>query len=131
MRIRTLVSPSGVRLIGFPAVLGFITVVLATVACSNGDATATPSVTWSRIPRDETVLCGEGPQAMNSVIAGGPGLVAVGLGSLGGDADAGAWTYDAAAWTSADGITWSRIPRDESVFGGEGFQLDARSAQTL
>jgi hypothetical protein len=26
---------------------------------------------------------------------------------------------DAAVWTSPDGITWSRVPQDEAVFGGE------------
>ena len=25
-------------------------------------------------------------------------------------------------WTSVDGITWSRVPHDEAVFGGEGDQ---------
>ena len=25
-------------------------------------------------------------------------------------------------WTSADGITWSRIAHDEAIFGGEGGQ---------
>ena len=26
-------------------------------------------------------------------------------------------------WTSPDGITWSRVPHDEAVFGGEGGQV--------
>jgi hypothetical protein len=43
---------------------------------------------------------------MNSVTAGGPGLVAVGRSE-----------GNAAVWTSPDGITWSRIPHDESAFG--------------
>jgi hypothetical protein len=51
---------------------------------------------------------------MASVIAGGPGLVAVGHERLG--------DWDTAVWTSADGITWSRVPHDEAVFGGEGDQ---------
>jgi hypothetical protein len=46
---------------------------------------------------------------MLSVTAGDPGFVVVGF--------AGA---DAAAWTSPDGITWSRIAHDEAIFGGEG-----------
>jgi hypothetical protein len=49
---------------------------------------------------------------MRSVVAGGPGLVAVGVGD----------TSVAAVWTSVDGITWSRVPHDEAVFGGEGNQ---------
>jgi hypothetical protein len=44
---------------------------------------------------------------MNSVTAGGPGLVAVGSD----------WLH-AVVWTSVDGITWSRVPSDEAIFGG-------------
>ena len=77
--------------------------------------TSVDSVTWSRIPHDETVFGGEGVQVMNSVSAGGPGLVAVG-------ADASGRDFDAAVWASVDGITWSRIPHDETVFGGAGHQ---------
>ena len=29
---------------------------------------------------------------------------------------------EAAVWTSPDGITWSRVPHDETVFGGDGIQ---------
>ena len=50
---------------------------------------------------------------MGSVTAKGPGLVAVGR-----DDDAG----DAAVWTSVDGITWSRVPHHEAIFGGGGRQ---------
>ncbi len=48
---------------------------------------------------------------IGAVAVGGPGLVAVGS-----DGD------DAAVWTSADGQIWSRVPDDEAVFGGAGFQ---------
>ena len=99
----------------FSAVLGFITVMLAMAACSNGDAMLTPSDTWSRVPHDEAVFGGEGAQ-MRSVIAGGPGLVAIGVDESGGD-------QDGAVWTSPDGITWSRVPHDEAIFGGESDQL--------
>jgi hypothetical protein len=51
---------------------------------------------------------------MNSVTAGGPGLVAVGIDWV--DDDEGG---RAAVWTSVDGIDWSRIPHDETVFGLE------------
>ena len=61
------------------------------------------------------VLGGAGNQGMLSVTAGGPGLVAVGVDRPGGDADA-------AVWTSVDGITWSRVPHDEAVFGGAAIQ---------
>ena len=49
---------------------------------------------------------------MSSVTVGGPGLVAVGYDGLFGD-------QDAALWTSPDGITWSRVPDDETALGGE------------
>ena len=81
----------------------------------EGDAAVWNSadgVTWSRVPHDESVFGGEGEQQMVSVTAGGPGLVAVGW-------DTSSGSEDAAVWTSVDGFTWSRIPRDESVFGGQ------------
>jgi len=67
---------------------------------------------WSRVPHDESVFGGEGEQQMVSVTAGSPGLVAVGW-------DTSSGSVDAAVWTSADGMTWSRVPHDESVFGGQ------------
>jgi hypothetical protein len=53
---------------------------------------------------------------MASVTAGGPGLVAVGWDLVGfGNANA-------AVWTSPDGVSWSRVPHDEEVFGGQSYQ---------
>ena len=52
---------------------------------------------------------------MESVAAAGPGLVAVGSDSSGGDPDG-------AVWTSADGLSWIRVPPDEAVFGGPGWE---------
>ncbi len=46
---------------------------------------------------------------MHSVTVGGRGLVAVGEELLG-----------AAVWTSADGVTWSRVSLDDATFGGGG-----------
>jgi len=75
--------------------------------------TSPDGITWSRVPHDEAVFGGEDDgyygQSMSSVTAGGSGLVAVG-------SDVGR----AAVWTSLDGITWSRVPHDEAVFGGAG-----------
>jgi hypothetical protein len=51
---------------------------------------------------------------MLSVTAGGPGLVAVG------SEDGDPIGSDAAVWVSADGVTWTRVPHDETVFGGSG-----------
>ena len=76
--------------------------------------TSADGLVWSRVPHDETVFGGPGDQEMMAVVAGGPGLVAVGR-RLGGDCDA-------AVWTSADGLAWSRVPHDETVFGGPGDQ---------
>ncbi len=66
---------------------------------------------WSRVPGDEAVFGGGADQTIWSVTAGGPGLVAAGFDSSGGD-------RDAAVWGSADGRVWSRVPADEAVFGG-------------
>ena len=78
--------------------------------------TSPDGITWSRVPHDETVFGGEHSQVMSSVIAGGPGMVAVGWdgqGILNDIPD-----VDAAIWTSVDGETWSRVPHDEDVLGG-------------
>jgi hypothetical protein len=53
---------------------------------------------------------------MWSVTAGGPGLVAVG-GAL---TEIEARNQVAAVWTSVDGLAWSRVPHDETVFGSTG-----------
>jgi hypothetical protein len=79
--------------------------------------TSVDGVTWSRIPANDAVFGGGGHQVMRSVIAGGPGLVAVGFdGPDGGEVGYGD-TYPA-VWTSLDGIAWSRVAHDELVFGG-------------
>jgi hypothetical protein len=87
---------------------------LVAVGASESEAavwTSADGVAWSRVPHDEDVFGGPDEQYMNSVTAGGPGFVAVGIDFSGNDPDA-------AVWTSVDGITWSRVPHDESVFGG-------------
>jgi hypothetical protein len=78
--------------------------------------TSADGLAWSRVPGDETTLGGEGDQDMAAVVAGGPGLVAVGAEYLGED-------WDAAVWTSADGLAWSRVPHDEGLFGGPDHQF--------
>jgi len=75
--------------------------------------TSTDGITWSRVPHDSVVFGGRGDQSMSKVIAAGPGLVAVGVDSDGNDD-----SVDAAVWTSVDGFTWSRVPHDETIFGG-------------
>jgi len=83
--------------------------------------TSADGLTWSQVPRDEAAFGGADAQAMQSVTAGGPGFVAVGYDYAGGDADA-------AVWTSADGVTWSRVPHDEALFGGDGDQTVEQAA---
>jgi hypothetical protein len=72
-------------------------------------------LTWSQVPHDDAVFGGQIGLYMYSVVAGGPGLVAVGSDYSGVDADG-------AVWTSTDGLTWSRVPHDEAIFGGPGNQ---------
>jgi hypothetical protein len=72
--------------------------------------TSEDGIVWQRVPNDQEALS-EG--TMSNITAGGPGLVSVGwIGWVGGQ------NSDAAIWTSADGITWERIPHDEDLFGG-------------
>jgi len=81
--------------------------------------TSVDGVAWSRVPHDESVFGGTLSQEMNSVTVGGPGLVAVGWDGGHDHVDGGGIEdFDAAVWTSADGLTWSRVPADDSVFGG-------------
>jgi len=87
---------------------------------SGGDSdtavwTSSDGLTWTRVPHDEAAFGGDEDQGMRAVTAGGPGLVAAGTDASGGD-------IDAALWTSPDGITWTRVPHDEAIFGGPGDQ---------
>jgi hypothetical protein len=77
--------------------------------------TSVDGITWSRVLHDEAVFGGPGEEFMTSVTTGGPGLVAVGW-------DLEIYSANAAVWTSSDGVTWSRVPDDESVFGGVSHQ---------
>jgi len=81
--------------------------------------TSSDGITWTSVPLDEATFGGEGWRRIADVTAGGPGLVAVG------SAGDGIWDWDspdldrdAAVWTSVDGLTWSRVPFNEEVFGG-------------
>jgi len=80
----------------------------------DGDAavwTSPDGETWTRVPHDEAVFGGAGDQSMGRVTVGGVGLVAVGYDYSDDD-------LDAAVWTSPDGVTWTRVPHDEVIFGG-------------
>jgi len=68
--------------------------------------TSVDGLTWTRVPVDEEVFGGSGHQAINGVTAAGPGLVAVGT-----ERSA---RQQSVVWTSVDGLTWTRVARDES-----------------
>lgn len=75
---------------------------------------------WTRVAHDEEVFGGDGNQASEAVASTDSGFVAVGhdaeiFGPAGAD-------YDAAVWRSPDGTNWSRVPHDEAIFGGDGWQ---------
>ena len=101
-----------------------------TTVCSDGNAvvwTSPDGLTWSRVPHHEVVFGGPDFSEMTAVTAGGPGLVAVGTSAgFGGGAalveGESAVDESAAVWTSPDGLTWTRVPPDEAVFGGPGWQ---------
>lgn len=80
--------------------------------------TSADGIIWSRVPHDDAIFgrkeLSRCCTSMHSVIAGGPGLVAVGGDWLDGEGGR------ATVWTSVDGITWSRVPHDEAVFGDAG-----------
>jgi hypothetical protein len=59
---------------------------------------------------------------MYGVVAGGPGLVAVGY-------EADGIEKNAAVWTSVDGLTWRRVRRGEAVFGGPDDQVMGNSGR--
>ena len=77
--------------------------------------TSVDGVVWSRVAHDEAVFGGDDSQKIMSVTASASGYVAVGMDRSGGD-------FDAAVWTSVDGVVWSRVSHDETVFGGAGNQ---------
>lgn len=84
--------------------------------------TSADGLNWTRVPHDEAVfglILGDG-NAMTGVTMGGPGFVAVGSDGLNSDNPTG--RARAVVWTSVDGLSWSRVPHDEAVFGGEGDQ---------
>jgi hypothetical protein len=71
--------------------------------------TSVDGLTWSRVPHDEAVF---GEAHITSVTAGRLGLVAVGW-----DGHPHGEESNAVVWTSVDGLTWSRVAHDESIFG--------------
>jgi DNA-binding SARP family transcriptional activator len=70
-------------------------------------------VEWRRV--SDPSLGDVGDQQINAVVAGGPGLIAVGQETVDGD-------QDAVVWTSVNGSEWDRVEDPEGSFGGPGAQ---------
>jgi hypothetical protein len=76
--------------------------------------TSADGVTWTRVAVDPTVAGGETTSVLlNAVTAAGPGLVASGTERIGDDTDI-------TILTSADGITWTRVPSTPDISGPGG-----------
>lgn len=89
---------------------------LVAVGEDRGEAgvwVSTDGLDWQRVADDDGTFRGENRRWLADVVATDQGLVAVGYD---GDEDA------AAVWTSSDGLTWTRLPHDESELGGSGTQ---------
>ena len=79
---------------------------------------STDGLSWQRIPHDDLVFGGPSGQWMHDVTFTGERFVAVGTDLNRAEAeDGGRWR--GAIWLSDDGYTWSRVPNDPAVFGGE------------
>jgi len=91
-------------------------------------------LTWTRIPDTTGALSGPGTEYVAQVIAGGPGLIAVGSADECSDCwghlepfdveknafdHSGRWDTrrGGAVWLSADGEAWTRVADPEGVFG--------------
>ena len=74
--------------------------------------TSTDAVTWQRLPNSPAFA----GAAMNAIVDGPSGLVAVGGGPNG-----------AVVWTSPDGMTWTRLPDDPGFADGSMYAIAATS----
>ncbi len=86
------------------------------VVSSTGSTFPGPGSVWARVPDDEAASGGR----VRAVVAGGPGLVAVGTG-VGEDGRS-----DGMVWVSADGYIWT--PIDEEALGGPAVQIISSAA---
>jgi hypothetical protein len=91
--------------------------VVAVGSAGFGEAawTSLDGMNWSRAFPTDATDAGSAGGRMNDVALVGDGAV-VAVGSVG------FVDQDAAVWTSVGGRTWSRVPQDEAVFGGDGYQ---------
>ena len=91
----------------------------STFAADGEVWTSADGVNWEWL-HDSDALGGEGAQIMWTVTVWEGGLAAGGTDHSWDWRDSALW--DAAIWTSADGITWERVPHDDHVFGGAEYQ---------
>lgn len=75
--------------------------------------TSVDGVSWSRVPEDPAVFGADPGIGMDHVVAGGPGLVAVGS----------HWPDGSVVWTSVDGQTWTRVPEQQHGLDGWVYRL--------
>jgi hypothetical protein len=78
-------------------------------------------VNWVRLAERDPAL-NLGAVLMFDVTAGGPGLVAVGMGC---ENEAEGCAPHATAWTSVDGTSWTRTPEDPAIYGDSATQTSA------
>ena len=78
---------------------------------------------WTRVAHDESIFGGD-VATMTSVADNGSRLVAVGIASaehIGDETFGGFGGWGSAVWVSDDrGLSWTRVPHNEDIFGGEG-----------
>lgn len=77
--------------------------------------TSEDGTSWDPVPHDETVFGGIGDQLIWAITKTKSGYTAVGRDGSGGG-------LDGAVWTSPDGLSWTRVPAKEHVFGGDSSQ---------
>lgn len=79
-------------------------------------------MTWTQVPPNESAFGGPADEGAVAIAAGPLGVVAVGATTSypGGDEI----VVLPSAWFSVDGVTWERVPYDESVFGTNGTVID-------
>ena len=79
--------------------------------------TSTNGVDWVRARDPQNALGGDGSQRIHDVVAGGPGLIAVGDTNLAGEG------WNAEIWVSTDGDVWDRLEEPGAGLSGAGDQL--------
>jgi hypothetical protein len=113
------------------AVGGDIAVAVGYDASGGDDDAAvwysTDGETWTRVLHEEEIFGGAGHQQIRGVVALESGFVAVGFEGDASQAEGATPPLDgfagseahAAVWHSDDGVSWTRVPHDEAVFGAD------------